>query len=241
MRVHRMLPKGSSLVGFLASAIAMLPAMVTVRAADNSPPPGFVALFDGVDLAGWKGLVEPKGGPPARAKLSPEALAEAQAKADASMREHWKAADGMLVYDGHGESLCTAKDYGDFELLVDWKIPAGGDSGVYLRGTPQVQIWDTALVKVVAQVGSGGLYNNKNHPNKPLAKADKPVGEWNTFHIRMVGDKVTVRLNDQLVVDQTPLENYWQRDQPLPATGQIELQNHGGPLYFKNIYLKELP
>ena len=206
------------------------------RAADNTPPEGFVALFDGKDLAGWKGLVAD---PPQRAKMSADELAKAQEDADADMRAHWKAEDGVLVFDGKGQSLCTAKDYGDFELYVDWKIEPKGDSGIYLRGTPQVQIWDTA--NGGADVGSGGLYNNQKNPSKPLVKADKPVGEWNTFNIDMVGDNVTVFLNDQLVVDKVPLENYWERDKPLYPTGQIELQNHGNTLYFKNIYLKELP
>ena len=70
--------------------------------------------------------------------------------------------------------------------------------------------------------------------------ADNPVGEWNTFRIRMVGDKVTIWLNDKLVVEDTVLENYWDRDKPIYETGQIELQNHGNTLYFKNIYLKKL-
>ena len=88
--------------------------------------------------------------------------------------------------------------------------------------------------------GSGGLWNNSKHPNKPLVKADKPVGEWNTFHIIMKGDKVTVILNDKKVVDEVPLENYWFKGEKLPATGPIELQSHGDELWFKNIYIKEL-
>jgi len=223
----------------LSHLIAALLLTSTVLAADNVPPDGFLALFNGRDLTGWKGLVSPKGGPPARAKMSSAELASAQASADESMRAHWRVEDGALVFDGKGESLCTARDYGNFELWVDWKILAAGDSGIYLRGTPQVQIWDTDRPN--AGVGSGGLYNNKVAEKNPLSKADKPVGEWNTFKITMVGDRVTVLLNDRLVVDHTPLENYWERDKPLPATGQIELQNHGNTLYFKNIFIKELP
>ena len=172
--------------------------------------------------------------------MSPDDLAKAQAKADADMKDHWKADAGVLLFDGKGQSICTAKDYGNFELMVDWKIEKDGDSGVYLRGTPQVQIWDPDC-KPAAGIGSGGLYNNQKNPSKPLTRADKPVGEWNTFKIKMVGDKVTVYLNDQLVVDNVPLENYWERDKPLYPAGQIELQNHGNTLYFKNIYVKELP
>ena len=209
---------------------------------DNTPPEGFVALFNGKDLTGWKGL--PKGAlenPFKRAEASKEELAKAQAEADENMRAHWKVEDGALVFDGKGRSLCTAKDYGDFEMYVDWKILKDGDSGIYLRGTPQIQIWDPDS-KPAAGVGSGGLYNNQKHPSKPSKKADKPIGEWNTFWIKMVGDKVWVKLNGEMVVDGVPLENYWDKDRkiPLPSTGQIELQNHGNTLWFKNIYIKEL-
>lgn len=202
-------------------------------AADNTPPDGFVALFNGQDLTGWKGLV---GSPKSRAAMTAEQLAAAQEKADAAVREHWQVQDGTLVFDGKGQSLCTAKDYGDFELLVDWKILENGDSGIYLRGSPQVQIWDAAK----HAEGSGGLYNNQKNPSKPSKCADKPVGQWNTFRIKMVGEKVTVWLNDELVVDNVVLENYWERDKPIYPTGQIELQNHGNTLYFKNIHLREL-
>ena len=207
---------------------------VTVRAADNTPPEGFVALFNGRDLSGWKGLV---GNPKSRAKMTPEQLAEAQKKADEGMRQHWKVEDGALVFDGKGRSLCTAKDYGDFEFYVDWKILPRGDSGIYLRGTPQVQIWDLDT----HPQGSGGLFNNKKNPSKPLKCADKPIGQWNTFFIKMVGDRVTIELNGELVVDNVVLENYWERDKPLYPTGQIELQNHGNTLWFKNVYLREIP
>jgi hypothetical protein len=208
---------------------------------DNTPPAGFVALFNGKDLTGWKGLLKaPLDNPAKRAQLSPEKLAEAQKEADADMRKHWRVEDGALVFDGKGRSLATAKDYGDFEMYVDWKILPKGDSGIYLRGSPQVQIWDTEY-EAQAAVGSGGLFNNQKHPSKPTKKADRPVGQWNTFWIRMVGDKVWVKLNDELVVDGVVLENYWERDKPIYPTGQIELQNHGNTLWFKNIYIKELP
>ncbi|MHC4119066.1 MAG: 3-keto-disaccharide hydrolase [Planctomycetota bacterium] len=206
----------------------------------NAPPEGFKALFNGKDLTGWKGLLKrPYDNPIKRAELSPDELKEQQKEADENMRAHWKVADGVLVFDGGGRSLCTAKDYGDFEMLVDWKIKEKGDSGIYLRGTPQVQIWDTANSN--AEVGSGGLFNNKKHPSKPKKAADKPVGDWNTFRIFMIGEKVTVILNGVIVVDNVILENYWDRDIPIFPTGQIELQNHGNTLYFRNIYIREIP
>ena len=111
---------------------------------------GFVPSFDGRSLAGWQGLVAD---PPSRARMTRDALAKAQAGADTRMREHWKASDGVLVFDGKGDSLCTTRDFGDFELLADWKIENGGDSGVYLRGSPQVQIWDVGA-NPAARAGS---------------------------------------------------------------------------------------
>jgi HEAT repeat protein len=197
------------------------------------PPENFKALFNGENLEGWKGLVE---NPVKRAQMSQEELCIAQIKADSLMKKHWHVLDGILFFDGKGSHLCTAKDYSDFELYVDWKIEKDGDSGIYLRGSPQVQIWDPAY----NPVGSGGLYNNKIYPDKPLVTADNAIGEWNTFHIIMRGKKVTVYLNDTLVVDNVEMENYWDRDKPIYTSGQIELQAHNTPLYFRNIYIREL-
>jgi hypothetical protein len=203
-------------------------------------PKGFTPLFNGKNLEGWKGLVK---NPKARTEMSADELKAAQKVADESMRAHWKVIDGELEFDGKGQSLCTAKDYGDFELYVDWKILEGGDSGIYLRGSPQVQIWDTEYEKYFKlgnQKGSGALWNNKKNPRFPNVKADKPVGEWNRFFIRLVGDKLTVELNDKLVVENVTMENYWDRDKPLYKTGSIELQNHGNKLWFRNVFLKDL-
>lgn len=207
----------------------------------NKPPEGFVVLFNGKDLTNWKGLV---GDPKSRAAMKPEDLAKAQAVADQKMRDHWHVKEGVLEFDGKGDSICTAKDYANFELLVDWKIEKGGDSGIYLRGTPQVQIWDAdhePLFKLGADKGSGSLWNNAKNPKLAEVKADKPVGQWNSFRIKMVGEKVDVFLNGKQVVTNVTLENYWERDKPVYPTGQIELQNHGNTLYFRNIYIKELP
>lgn len=226
----------------------------------NQPPQGFNALFNGMNLAGWKGLSHRDAN--ARRALKGKELVEAQGKADANMEEHWSVRDGILTYDGNGQSLCTEKDYGDFDLYVEWKIPPGADSGIYLRGTPQVQIWDpwdprlktagalpgTAEAWVSAynngrNLGSGGLWNNKRWRNSPLTRADKKPGEWNQFLIRMVGDKVTIWLNDKLIVNRVGLENYWDKTGtiPLPKADQIELQHHGSELFFKNLFIRELP
>lgn len=226
---------------------------------DNTAPNGFKTLFNGKDLEGWKGLAHKNANE--RRALKGKALTEAQAAADEVMKEHWSVLDGVLTYDGKGQSLCTNKDYGDFEFYVDYKIPPGADSGIYLRGTPQIQIWDpwdartkdgstpstpedwVTAYRTGRNLGSGGLWNNRQASNRPLANADKKPGQWNTFLVRMVGDRVSIWLNGKQVVDRTVLENYWDktRTTPLPRADQIELQHHGSELFFKNLYIRELP
>ncbi|GHT80654.1 hypothetical protein FACS189467_3340 [Bacteroidia bacterium] len=202
---------------------------------------GFVSIFNGKDLSGWKGLVE---NPIVRAKMKPAALTKAQKAADEQMRKDWVVENGLLAYVGTGyDNICTAKDYGDIEMYIDWRLDPTGtepDAGIYLRGTPQVQIWDISRTNVGAQVGSGGLYNNQTHPSKPDKVADNVLGEWNTFYIKMTGDRVTIKLNGELVVNNVMLENYWDRKQPIPALEQLELQAHGSKVYYRNIYVKEL-
>lgn len=198
---------------------------------------GFVPLFNGKDLTGWKGLVAD---PVKRAKMDAKTLAKEQAKADEEMRQGWSVKDGLLVFNGHGNNLCTDKKYGDFEMYVDWKITKDGDAGIYLRGTPQVQIWDTSRVDVGAQVGSGGLYNNEKNPSKPTKLADNAIGDWNTFRILMVGDQVTVYLNGELVVNGVPLENFWDRKLPIFAEEQIELQAHGTYVAYRDVLIREI-
>jgi HEAT repeat protein len=200
---------------------------------------GFISMFNGTDLTGWKGLVE---NPIARSKMTPAKLAEEQQKANERMRRDWRVENGVLIFEGEGyDNLCSEKMYGDFELVLDWKMEPKGDGGVYLRGSPQVQTWDTSRVEVGAQVGSGGLYNNKVHRSKPLLVADNPINDWNTFRITMIGDKVTVYLNGLLVTDNVVLENYWDRSIPIFEKESIELQAHGTRLDFRDVYVREIP
>jgi len=212
---------------------------ITSTHPEYSAKDGFIPIFNGKDLTGWKGLVE---NPIARSKMKPAELAQKQVKADEIMRQDWKVENGMLVYEGKGyDNLCTTKMYGDFEMYVDWKIAPEGDAGIYLRGSPQVQIWDTSRTDVGAQVGSGGLYNNQKYESKPLVVADNPINEWNSFYIRMEGDKVTVYLNGQLVTDNVILENYWDRSLPIFPEEAIELQAHGNRVEYRDLYVREIP
>src|SRR5438552_1873967 len=228
----------SAILGLIAA-----PGFLSGAKAQTQPPAGFTALFNGRDLTGWRG-----GDTFDHRKWLAMPEAERGAKnADwtADMRKHWRAENSELVNDGDGRYATTEKDYGDFELLVEYKTVAKADSGIYLRGCPQVQIWDyTEKEKFAlgADKGSGGLWNNSpGAPGKdPLVLADKPFGEWNKFRIIMAGSRVTVWLNDKLVVDHANLENYYDRKTPVPVKGPIELQTHGGEIRWRNIFIREI-
>jgi hypothetical protein len=180
--------------------------------------PSHTSLFNGKDFSGWTGWD------------------------DGSL--HWTIADGVIVNDGGGEFLTTTSDYSDFDLALEYKTVAGADSGVYLRGVPQVQIWDTTEAggkwSIGANLGSGGLWNNKKYSNAPTRLMDKPFGEWNHLRMRMVGSRVSVWLNKELIVDHVPLENYWDSSKPITTSGPIQLQTHGGEICWRNITLHEI-
>jgi hypothetical protein len=230
-------------VDFRNIRIKEVPNDFNLAATNIAPvPAGFTQLFNGKDLTNWKGVTTAEGfdNPIKRQAATPEKRASMQKIADKQMIEHWFVRDGALYFDGKegGYSLATVKDYKDFEMWVDWRIlSVRGDSGLYLRGSPQVQIWDAHNQW---NIGSGGLYNNQKNPSKALLIADMQVGDWNRFYIKMVGEKVTVKLNDKLVVDNVTLENYWDRSKPIFAIEQIELQCHGDPIEFRNISIHTL-
>jgi len=233
---------------------------VATPQAQGAAPAGFVSLFNGKDLTGWK-IPEGDNG-------------------------HWKVVDGVIDYDASSEAktdrnLWTVKAYKNFQTRVDWRIketpyistnmrivmPDGhdkldekgqpirltapdSDSGILLRGTgrSQLNIW-------CWPVGSGEMYGYRTDPKSPPAlkaaatpkvNADKDIGQWNTFDITVIGGTVKVLNNGQLVIDITLPD--------LPAEGPLGLQHHGGPkgpdgkytgipalVQFRNIYMKELP
>jgi len=225
--------------------LASLAAGVLAAQPLTPPPEGFTALFNGKNLDGWWGLGTTHYNK--YRNLPPAELEAMKEKSRQDIRKHWRVEDGQLVNDGHGLYLTTNRFYGDFELLVDYKTVAKADSGIYLRGIPQVQIWDYTKEggkwKIGADKGSGGLWNNaKGAPGKdPLVLADKPFGEWNHFRITMVGPIVNVWLNDKHVVKDAPLANYFDRKNPVPADGPIELQTHGGEIRWRNVFIREIP
>jgi hypothetical protein len=225
---------------FTIALLSLVPGNFALGQEDNKPPKGFTALFNGTDFKDWTGGATRD--PREIAALPPSERAKYDADMKRGIEKHWKVENGELVSDGHEPYLATKRDYGDFELWVDWKINAKGDSGIYLRGVPQVQIWDPTdqgAKKNGADKGSGALWNNKKNERFPPEVADKPLGEWNRTYIRMVGPYVTVKLNDKLVVDDVIMENY-KPEIPIYATGPIYLQTHGSETRFRNVFVREI-
>ncbi len=223
---------------------AISPIAAAEEVPPNVPPAGFTALFNGQDLSGWYGLATVR--PAELAAMSAEARAERKAADTADALQHWRVENGELVNDGHGAFLTTEEEFGDIELIVEYKTVPLADSGIYLRGTPQVQIWDStekAKFDIGADKGSGGLWNNSaGSPGKdPLVRADKPFGQWNRFFIRQIGARTTVYLNGQLVVDHAIMENLWDPQRPLDPRGPIQLQTHGGEIRWRNVFVREIP
>lgn len=216
----------------------------------SDPPAGFSPLFNGKDFTGWYGWkIHEKGGSPVDlAKLSLEEKAKKIDAWTADMKANWTIENGEMVNKGKGAYPATAKDYGDAEFLIEYKITATCDSGIYPKGMPQVQIWDPTdprQVKNGNEKGSGGLWNNPpGYGGKdPLVKADKPAGEWNQIRLITLGDYVTVYLNNKLVVDHQRMHNYYDKGQPLPAKAPLLLQTHAPelPIRWRNLYVREIP
>lgn len=230
-------------VVFITSAALLVGLLDVGRADEPHPPEGFRAIFNGKDLTGWYGL-----NPHGVEKLTGQAKEDNLAQQRADFPRHWRVEHGELVNDGHGPYATTEEEFGDLDFLIEYKTVPQADSGIYLRGTPQVQIWDWNQVfdpkapTRKPQLGSGGLFNNTpgTTGRDPLVLADRPFGEWNQFRIRQVGDRTWVRLNDKLVVDGAVMENYYDRSQPLAAKGPIMLQTHGGEIRWRNIFVRKI-
>ncbi len=206
----------------LLTALAASVLSATVLAADNAPPAGFKALFNGKDFTNWQAK-----------RGKPESEADR-----AKWLQHWKAEGGIIRFDGQGPNLWTSKTFKDFVLMVDWRFPKPGDSGVFIRGNSksQINIWCNDM-------GSGEVWGYRTDGKQPeavrkactpLKKMDKPVGQWNTFVITMKGDRLTVELNGEVVIRNAQLPG-------VPPEGEIALQRHGNPIEFRNIYIKALP
>lgn len=215
----------------------------SAQAMAATPPEGFRSMFNGSDLAGWHG--QPHFDPTQLDGMTDEARQAQIEQWTADARQHWTVENGELVNDGNGAYLTSDEHFEDFELLVDYRTVPRADSGIYLRGTPQVQIWDytdPSKFALGADLGSGGLWNNSAGAagKNPFVLADRRFGEWNNFRIRQVGARTSVWLNEHLVVDHATMENYWDRAAPLHRSGPIQLQTHGGEIRWRNLFVRNI-
>ena len=236
---------GLTLSRWMIVLAVLLGVAAAARGSRPDPPKGFSVLFNGKDLSGWHGMPHYDPYRLAAASEAPRKGLIDRWTEDA--KRHWKVDGGELVNDGGGAYLATDEEFGDSELLIEYKTVPKADSGIYLRATPQVQIWDYTKEGgkwgIGADKGSGGLWNNSpGAPGKdPLVPADRPFGEWNKFRILQIGERVTVYLNDKLVVDHARMENFWNRKLPLLKKAPIQLQTHGGEIRWRNIFIREIP
>lgn len=198
----------------LVALLAISLSAANACAADKSEakaavPAGFTALVNGHDLTGWQ---------------------EA-----AKAAEHWKVEHGELINDGKGADLVTAKSYRNFELMLEWKIPPKGDSGIFLPGGQQVQIWPK-------DSGSGGFVFNHKYAVSPAVVADRPLGEWNALHIKLLDGKVTVTLNGKVVMQDVPVEKGFDPPMRGPVEGPLRLQKspHNVMTTFRGVFIREL-
>lgn len=212
--------------GFCLALLSLSLLTLPQFAEEPKPPKGFSSLFNGKDLSGWK----VHGG-----KLA-----------------SWGAAEGILFTQGRGGGwLMTEKEYADFELTLEFKVPKGGNSGIALRspmmGDPAYSGMEIQVIDDKGWPGrlqpwqqSGSIYDVV-----PASKiATKSAGEWNKCRILCKGRQVTVELNGEKVVDVN-LDDYKEKHGKkhpgiLRDKGHIGVQEHGGRVEFRNIFLREL-
>jgi hypothetical protein len=174
---------------------------------------GFKSIYTGVDLSGWR--------------------------ADGAAKGRWQPKDWTLVCDGKVESsdgiLWTEKEYGDFVLIADWRLPekkGEGSQGAAGTGTIRLRGPEGARVSIASPEGSGGV-SASGSDARPKVKADRAGGGWNRLMITVKGDTSTVTLNGQTVADNASLSG-------APAKGPIGLEFRGGSAEFANLYVREL-
>ena len=198
----------------IAAAISFLTLAAGTQAADND---GFHPLFNGKDTSGWK-LRNPKG------------------------HNSWTIEDGVLkntVNPGeHGTDLVTASKFWNFTVRYEYMVPDGSNSGFYLRGRHELQIFGDYKSGKPSLTGNGAIYNH----TAPSEFASKPAGEWQTVEATMIGNKITVTLNGKKIHDNVECNRATgsEIDGNVKEPGPIFLQGDHGTVSFRNIEIKEL-
>lgn len=236
-----------------ANKVATPPATPDKKSAEQPPPPaqpkedttpkppkGFLPLFDGATLSGWRGL-----NPHEVLKAAPDQKAALVQQQGQEFPNHWRVQTGELVNSGTGPYATTLESFGNIDLLVEYKAAPLAEGGIYLRGTPEIKIWDSTQKdnkNMRRSLGSGGLYqNNPGSPGRyPLVHADKPLGQWNQFRIRQIGARTWIWLNEKQVVDGALWEPFWEPTKPLPEKAPLILQTSGGEIRWRNLFVRKI-
>jgi hypothetical protein len=149
---------------------------------------------------------------------------------------HWKVVDGVLTNGGHGtENIVTKrKDFRNFKLHVEFKVPEHGNSGVYLRGRHEVQIADSHG-RPIEGGGCGAMYSRV----LPKVNASKPAGEWQTYDIVFIDNFLTVIHNDQTIMDNVEVEGITGGaiDSKEWDPGPIYLQGDHSQIFYRKVIL----
>ena len=197
-------------------SLLILAALVTSSfAADDEKD--FKQLFNGKDFTGWH-LRNPNG------------------------TSHWKVVDGVLLNDlgkgEHGVDLITDPKFWNFTVRYEYNVPENSNSGFYLRGRHEIQIFGDFKSGKPSLTGNGAIYNKI----APSVFASKPDGEWQTSEVTMIGDKVTVTLNGVKIHDNVTVDKPTgsQLDDKVTEPGPFFLQGDHGRVSFRNIRVKEL-
>ncbi|MFZ2643150.1 MAG: DUF1080 domain-containing protein [Verrucomicrobiia bacterium] len=203
-------------IRWLVAGIITL-ALCTNHMTGTETAEGFIALFNGKDLTGWK-------------KVHPD-------NARNSKRNSWKAENGLLVNAAAGCDLATVEKFADFELHLEYRLPGGGNSGVYLRGRYEIQIADDYRRRPSLR-STGAIYNLI----PPSENASTQAMEWQTVDVKLVGKQVTVRLNGKTVIAdaELPFATAGAMSSNVNQPGPIMLQGQLGPIAFRNIQIKPL-
>jgi hypothetical protein len=211
-------PDGSALIeeAFFGQRVPALPSRPDLAKIPFGKP---LSLFNGGNLDGWK-LTNP------------------------GQTNGWSAEDGMLInrpVQSEGSprvsygNLRTIQEFEDFRLTLEVRVPERGNSGVYLRGIYEVQVFDSFDSESSA-LNMGAIYSRI----EPLVRAEKPAGEWQTLDITLVQRHVSVILNDVLIIDNQPVEGItggalWS-DESRP--GPIYLQGDHTGVDYRNLVLR---
>ena len=167
-----------------------------------------IELFNGKDMTGWETIGD--------------------------RTSEWKAEDGLMVNAKSGANIRTVDEYRDFKLHIEFKIPEGSNSGIYLRGRYETQVADTYGMEPFSR-GVGGIYGFVT----PTVNAAKPAGEWNTVDVTLVGYRVTVVVNGETTIDGKLIDGITggALNPNESDPGPIMLQGDHGTVSYRNIVL----